>query len=116
LFFDLSSEFDWTPEQIRRLTFQELEIYVLKNHRLRRNIPDVEHSLDVIRQVLFAAFGIKEKRPARTEAEFDEKIKRLGGITITKSETKAWLDAGMPSPPQAFLKKYREKMKKENGN
>lgn len=83
---------------------------------MRRDLPDVEHSLDTIRRVLFAAFGIKDRRPVKTEAEFDEKIKRLGAITITEDEMKAWLDAGMPSPPQAFLKAYREKKRRESGN
>lgn len=74
----------------------------------------MERSLDTIRRVLFAFFGFKEQKPAKTEKEFDEKIRRLGAITVTEDEMKAWLDAGMPSPPQAFLKRYREMILKQN--
>lgn len=115
MFYELSREFSWDPDQIRRLTFQELEIYAAENHRLRRNIPTVDRSLHAIRRALFAFFGIKERKPVKSERELDEKLQRLGAITITESEMKAWLDAGMPSPPQAFLRKYREKLRQQNG-
>ena len=75
-------------------------------------MPTAERSLHAIRKVLFAFFGIKDRKSITTEREFDEKITRLGAITVTEVEKKAWLDAGMPSPPQAFLKKYRENEKK----
>jgi len=115
LFYELSREFSWDPDQIRRLTFQELEIYAAENHRLRRNVPMMDRSLHAIRRALFAFFGIKERKPIENERELDGKLKQLGAITITESEMKAWLDAGMPSPPQAFLRTYRARMRQQNG-
>lgn len=105
MFYQLSAEFQWTPEQIRRLTLQEFEHYIIANNRYRENIHPTDCSLEAIRVMLAQYFGVKEmQKPADVET----KIQKVATAKLTKEEKDAWLAAGMPSPFDGWLHHYRK--------
>jgi hypothetical protein len=104
IFYQLSLEFGWTPTQIRRLTLQELEHYFAQSWQHRKDVQPPDVSLEAIRRALYQFFGAKEPDSAQT---MQQKIAKMGGPTLTEAEMRAWTDAGMPSPFDAWLRNYR---------
>lgn len=101
----MSEEFGWTPDEIRRLTLQEFDHYIVLSHCHRQSIRPTDCSLEAIRSMLAAWFGFKEPdRPQQAE----EKIQKLAAATVTKAEKDAWFSAGMPSPFGSWLAAYRK--------
>jgi hypothetical protein len=100
----LSRQFSWTPDQIRWLTLQELEIYTAGNQEYRKHIDPIELSLEKIRRALYSFFGMKE---ADKGVELEKKIDRVSMGKVTKDAKDAWIEAGMPSPAGPWLKNYR---------
>ena len=108
MFTALSREYGWTPDQIRWITLQELEIYSAGNQEHRKHIDSIETSLEKIRRVLYSYFGVKESG-GNKEAELEQKIQKATTSRITKEAKDAWLDAGMPSPAGPWLENYMRK-------
>jgi hypothetical protein len=104
----LSREFGWTPEQIRNLTLDELEIYAELNAAYRDHIKPHDVSLERIRAALFSFFGIKEP-PTMEQQEL--KLKQAANVTVTQGAMDAWFKAGMPSPAPQWLRQWEA----ENG-
>jgi len=102
----LSSEFGWTPAEIRKLTYQELVHYFEYINERREKVNHQEVSLELIRKVFFEFLGIKEPRK---NIDFDEQIKssKIPTVKFTKSEKDAWIKAGYPNINK-FLKAYRK--------
>ena len=97
----MSREFGWTPEQLDRVTLQELEHYTAKSRVYRDTVPLEDVTLVAIRQALFSFFGVKEGQAP------DEKLVGMASAQMNKEESDAWLAAGMPSPLDAWLNERR---------
>ncbi len=104
----MSREYGWTPEQIRRLFLDELEIYAKSNQAYRDIIKPIDVTLDQIRRALFSWFGIKE---APTPAETEKQIQKVVQVKVTGKQFDAFMAAGMPSPALEWLKQWE----KDNG-
>jgi len=110
LFNELSRQYHWTPDEIRWLTLQELEIYTSGNQRYRENVAPIDLSLEKIRRAIFSYFGIKE---ADRPEVLEQKIDKTAQAKVTASAKNAWIVAGMPSPAGPWLAQYRKEH--ENG-
>ena len=107
IFYTLSREFGWTPDQIRRVTLQELEHYFAQGMTYRNAVPEPDVSLALI----CAFLGIKE--PAGSTADrLDAELAKVKAPKVTQEESDAWLAAGMPSPMSAWLKAYRDERRR----
>ena len=102
----LSSEFGWTPAEIRNLNYQELVHYFEYIKERREKVNHQEISLELIRKVFFEFLGISEPKKNR---DIDEQIKntKIPTVKFTKAEKEAWIKVGMPNINK-FLKEYRK--------
>jgi hypothetical protein len=114
-FYYISREFGWTPEQIDRLTYQQLIHYIEEINERRETVTEAEISLVMIRKALFAFVGVPEPKPARDKVS--DGLRRIGSVPKTNmkafrmngKQIAAWGAAGYP-PIGDWLKR-----KKENG-
>jgi hypothetical protein len=72
-----SSRFGWTPEQIEKLTHEQIEIYINRINHYESIIPDTRFNINLIKRVLFAFFKIDDR--TQNEKELDTK-KAFGKI------------------------------------
>ena len=102
----LSSEFGWTPADIRNLTYQELVHYFEYINERREKVNHQEVSLELIRKVFFEFLGISEPKK---DSDIDEQLKRskMPTVKFTKAEKDAWIKTGTPNINK-FLKEYRK--------
>ena len=102
IYFELSKEFGWTPETIRRLTIQELVHYLERLHEYRDNILPADLVLEQIKQAFFAFMGVTQDKPGADS--MDEQIKKSGfpTVKVTKEAMDAWEKAGRPNPHKFF--------------
>lgn len=108
MFYGLSLDFGWTPDEIRWLTLDELELYSAQIQQRRKTTKPTDVSAEQIRRALFSWFGIKEPP---TEEEMEKTIEKAVGVTTSKAAFDAWLAAGTPSPAIEWLQNWG----KENG-
>jgi len=101
----LSREFAWTPDQIDRLTLQELDHYFAQSHIHRQTVAPPDVSLERLRRALYAFMGAKE--PSINGDSLEQQIAKMKPVQINEDELRAWTAAGMPSPPEAFFQQYR---------
>lgn len=102
----LSSEYNWTPPDIRNITYQELVHSFEYINERREKVNHNEVSLELIRKVFFEFLGIKEPRK---NSDINEQIKstKIPTFKFTKAEKDAWIKAGMPNINK-FLSEYRK--------
>jgi len=95
-----------------------MEHYLAQMHAYRSTLPEPDVTLEKLRQVLFAFFGVKE--PSQADRDINHQVRQFGkshhgeksslasGMRLTKEEADAWDAAGMPSPFDGWLKGYRD--------
>ena len=103
MFFGLSQEFNWTPDQIRWLTIDELELYSERIQKHRKTVKPTDLSVEQIRRALFSWFGIKEPP---TEEEMEKKIETIADVRMSSRAFDAWMTAGMPSPAIPWIQNW----------
>ena len=108
MFVGLTREYHWTPDQIRRLTLDELEIYAKSNQAYRDIIKPLEVTTDQIRRALFAWLKIKEPP---TRAETEKQIDKVVQVKVSTKQFDDFIAAGMPSPAMVWFKQWE----KDNG-
>ena len=99
----MSREYHWTPDQIRWLTLDELEVYAEANKAYRDIIKPLEVTTDQIRRAIFAWFKIKEPP---TQAETEKQIQKVVQVKVSTKQFDAFMAAGMPSPAIDWLRQW----------
>jgi hypothetical protein len=122
----MSKNFGWTPEQIDRLTHDQLEIYIDQiNKKEKSNLPSVEITMREIRNVIFGMLGIKEKEE-NTDKQLKEKLLRVKEKTRTVKSNmnvmddmsgdliEEWIQQGTPDLIK-FRKKHKNRLINNGG-
>ena len=103
VFYGLSLDFGWTPDEIRWLTLDELELYSARIQQRRKTTQPTDVSAEQIRRALFSWFGVKEPP---TEEEMEKRFKEAANVTTSKAAFDAWMAAGNPSPAIEWIKNW----------
>jgi hypothetical protein len=94
----------WTPDDVRRLTLQELAALRCEIRKHREAVPPLDVTCELIRRVLFAFLGAKESEPVEKQMQ---KMAQAGMKTakVPEGVFKAWEKSGYKGTLNDFMKR-----------
>ena len=99
-----------------------MDHYLEQSSTYRSTWPEPDVTLEMLRKVLYAFFEVKEQpKELPREDELGKAVRNFAlpipgddhsasmstGMQLTKEETDAWIAAGMPSPFEGWVVRFR---------